>query len=264
MAISRLKFGLCSSQLDAMNANGNSSSSNVQGRAFATTSWSMVLDAATDRDSASGDAALSELCQLYWFPLYSFVRRKGYDRNQAEDLTQSFFADLLEKDRLKHAEPSRGSFRSFLLTSLTNFLTNCWRAEKAQKRGGQTTVLSIDFDEADVRYAGQQHDGLTAEKIFDRSWALSILDQTLSAVATQYEEVGKQELFDHIKGFLTGDPLPYQELAKMTGMREGALKVAVHRLRQRYGQQLRLQIARTISDADKVDEELASLFKALE
>lgn len=251
-------------QLNAMNSNGNSSSSPLQNRAFATTSWSMVLEAASDRNSNNGDAALSELCQQYWFPLYSFVRRKGYDRSQSEDLTQAFFADLLEKDRLKHAEPSRGSFRSFLLASLANFMANQWRAENTQKRGGGTSILSIDFDEADIRYTGQQGEDLTPEKIFERSWALSILDQTLAAVSKQYSDIGKQELFGHIKGFLTGDPQPYQELAALTGMREGALKVAVHRLRQRYGQQLRLQIARTISDTDKVDEELASLFQALE
>lgn len=224
----------------------------------------MVLEAASDRGSEDVEAALADLCQQYWFPLYSFVRRKGYERNQAEDLTQSFFADLLEKNRLQHVEPSRGSFRSFLLTSLTNFIANHWRAENAQKRGGGTKVLSIDFEEADVRYSGQQSENLTAEKIFERNWAMSILEQTLDAVAKQYEDVGKKELFNHIQGFLTGEQLPYQELAERTGMREGALKVAVHRLRQRYGQQLRLQIARTISDTDKVDEELASLFQALE
>ncbi len=246
-------------------SNGNNSSSPLDQRGtFATTSWSMVLEAATDQKSGCGETALSDLCQQYWFPLYSFVRRKGIDRSQAEDLTQSFFADLLEKKRLRHAEPSRGSFRSFLLTSLTNFIANHWRAENAQKRGGGETVLSIDFEQADLRYAGQLGEDLTPEKIFERNWALSILEQTLSAVAKQYADTGKQELFDMIQGFLTGDHLPYQELAKTTGMREGALKVAVHRLRQRYGQQLRLQISRTISDSDKVDEELASLFQALE
>lgn len=225
------------------------------------------MEASNDVNSGEGhsaQSALSELCQQYWFPLYSFVRRKGFERGQAEDLTQSFFTELLEKNRLQHAEPSRGSFRTFLLTSLTHFIANHWRAENAQKRGGGEKLLSIDFDQANHRYSEQPGEDLTAEKIFERSWALSILDQTLSAVEKQYEETGKQELFAGIKGFLTGEPKPYQDLAESTGMREGALKVAVHRLRQRYGQQLRLQIARTVTDPEQVDEELASLFRALE
>ena len=132
-------------------ANNSSTDSNAQKRVFATTSWSMVLEAA-DSQSSGVQIALSELCQQYWYPLYAFVRRRGFDRAQAEDLTQSFFADLLEKNRLQHAEPSRGSFRSFLLTSLSNFIANHWRAESAQKRGGDQTILSIDYERADNRY----------------------------------------------------------------------------------------------------------------
>jgi RNA polymerase sigma-70 factor (ECF subfamily) len=224
----------------------------------------MVLEAA--EAEASGVAgALSELCQQYWFPLYAFVRRKGFDRSEAEDLTQGFFADLLEKKRLLSAEPSRGSFRSFLLASLSNFIANHWRAESAQKRGGGKTILSIDYQQADNLYAGQPSDGLTAEKIFERNWALSILEQSLQAVGEQYEQSGKRELFESLKGFLTGyDNAPYAELAEKTGMRENAIKVAVHRLRQRYGQQLRLQIAKTVQDPADVDQELKSLFQALE
>lgn len=268
----RLDFSSFAVEIDAifnsivfMNSNGNNSSFPVnRNRVFATTSWSMVLEAANESDSGGTESALSELCQQYWFPLYSFVRRKGLDRSQAEDLTQSFFAELLEKKRLQHAEPTRGSFRAFLLTSLTHFMANHWRAENTQKRGGADTTLSIDFEQADARYEGLPGESLTAERIFERNWALSILDQTLKAVSAQYEDTGKKELYDAIKGFLTGDFVPYQELAQATGMREGALKVAVHRLRQRYGQQLRLQIARTVTDSEQVDEELASLFKALE
>jgi RNA polymerase sigma-70 factor (ECF subfamily) len=209
--------------------------------------------------------ALSDLCQQYWYPIYAFARRKGFDRSQAEDLTQSFFADLLEKNRLQHAEPSRGSFRSFLLASLSNFIANHWRAENAQKRGGGQTILSIDYEFADNRYAEQPADDLTAEKIFERNWALSILEQTLTAVGKQYEQSGKQELFNSLQCFLTGDDnVSYAGLSETTGMREGALKVAVHRLRQRYGQQLRLQIAKTVQNPADVDSELSSLFQALE
>lgn len=260
-----VEIGTVFNSIGGMNSHPNNSSTPPIGnRAFATTSWSMVLEAASNQKDTSGETALAELCQLYWFPLYSFVRRKGFDRSQAEDLTQSFFADLLEKNRLRHVEPARGSFRAFLLTSLTNFIANHWRAENAQKRGGGRKAISIDFEEADVRYAGQAADEVTAETIFERNWAMSILEQTMEAVAKQYADTGKEELFREIQGFLTGDQLPYQELSAKLEMREGALKVAVHRLRQRYGQQLRLQIARTISDSSKVDEELSSLFKALE
>ena len=224
----------------------------------------MVLEAADAQASGVADA-LSELCQQYWYPLYAFVRRRGFDGTQAEDLTQSFFADLLEKNSLQHVQPSRGSFRSFLLTSLSNFIANQWRAENALKRGGGQTILSIDYERADNRYTEQPADDLSPEKIFERNWALSILEQTLEAVGTQYEESGKRELFDDLRGFLTGeDNIAYAELSKKTGMREGALKVAVHRLRQRYGQQLRLQIAKTVQDPADVDQELRSLFQALE
>ncbi len=235
-----------------------------QNRVFATTSWSMVQAAADDQSDGVADA-LADLCQQYWYPLYAFVRRKGFDSNQAEDLTQSFFAELLEKKRLQHAEPSRGSFRSFLLTSMGNFIANHWRTECAQKRGGGQKILSIDYVHADHRYSRQLASELTAEKIFERNWALSILEQTLAAVGSQYEQSGKREIFDLLQGFLTGiDDLPYAELSCKTGMREGALKVAIHRLRQRYGQQLRLQIARTVLDPAEVEQELESLFQALE
>ena len=245
-------------------SNNSSSDSNAQKRVFATTSWSLVIEAA-DAHASGVAEALSELCQQYWYPLYAFVRRKGFSRSEAEDLTQGFFADLLEKNRLQSAEPSRGSFRSFLLTSLSNFIANHWRAESAQKRGGGQTILSIDYEQADQRYAQQPADQLTAEKIFERNWALSILEQTLTAVGEQYEQSGKQELFLALRGFLTGDgSLPYAELAEKIGMREGAVKVAVHRLRQRYGQQLRLQIAKTVQDPADVDAELHALFEALD
>lgn len=224
----------------------------------------MVLEA-TDSNASGMQEALAQLCQVYWYPLYAFVRRKGYDRSQAEDLTQSFFTELLEKGRLKHAEPLRGSFRSFLLASLNNFIANQWRAENAIKRGGDKSVLSIDFAQADNQYTFEPSNDLTAEKIFERNWALSILEQALGAVRVQYEESGKLKLFESLQGFLTGNAdVAYSELSETTGMREGALKVAVHRLRQRYGQQLRLQIARTVQDPAQVDGELNSLFQALE
>lgn len=223
-----------------------------------------MLEAA-ESESPGVEDALSQLCRQYWYPLYSFARRKGLNSDQAEDLTQAFFADLLEKKRLQHVEPSRGRFRSFLLASLSNFISNHWRAEGAQKRGGNLTVFSIDYENADHRYQEQAGDDLSPEKIFERNWALSILGQTLDAVGQQYQASGKRDLFEQLKGFLTGDDeISYADLSRSTGMQTGALKVAVHRLRQRYGQQLRLQIAKTVEDPAEVDEELNSLLQALQ
>ena len=226
----------------------------------------MVLNAADadDANSSGVSDALSDLCQMYWFPLYSFVRRKGFDRSQSEDLTQAFFADLLEKDRIRKADPERGRFRTFLLASMNNFIANHWRAENTLKRGGGQTLLAIDYERANDRYIELPSDETTSEKAFERNWALSILEKTLEQVATQYDDSGKRELFESLRGFLTGDDIAYAELSKSTGMKEGALKVAVHRLRQRYGQQLRLQIAKTVEDPADVDQELNSLFRALE
>lgn len=246
-----------------MNSNSSDSQSPANRRAFATTSWSMVLEAA-DSDQETQSKALTELCQAYWFPLYAFVRRKGMGREEAEDMTQAFFADLLEKNRLAHAEPTRGKFRSFLLASMTNFMAKHWRKENSLKRGGGQTVLAIDYDDADQRYSSFAVDDSTPEKVFELNWALSVLENTLERVRQQYQDTGKGELFESLKGFLTsGDAVPYETLAKETGMKVGALKVAAHRLRQRYGQQLRLQIAKTIDDPKRVDEELGLLFAAL-
>lgn len=231
---------------------------------FATTSWSMVSRAAAP-ESAETKSALSALCQSYWYPLYAFVRRKGNSRADAEDLTQAFFTELLEKGKLSAADESRGKFRTFLLASLDHFIQNQWRATQAKSRGGGTNILSIDFQDADDRYSSEPFHELTAEKAFERSWALAILNQALQLVRLQYEQSNKLELFEALKIYLgQGTPVPYKEVAKQLGMREGAVKVAVHRLRERYGEQLRLQIARTINDFSEVDSELQTLIEALQ
>jgi RNA polymerase sigma-70 factor (ECF subfamily) len=239
-----------------------SESSGSAPRAFATTSWSMVNRAATD--SPDTQTALSVLCKSYWYPLYAFLRRKGHSRNDADDLTQAFFAELLEKRKLAAADESRGKFRTFLLTALDNFIKNRWRADQAAKRGGKENGLSIDFAGADQRYLNEPFHELTAEKIFERSWALTILNQTLTCVREQYEQTNKTHLFEALKIYLgEGAAVPYREVAESLGMKEGAVKVAVHRLRERYGEQLRLQIAHTIDDSRDVDQELHALFDAL-
>ncbi|MEL7499461.1 MAG: sigma-70 family RNA polymerase sigma factor [Planctomycetota bacterium] len=249
--------------INADSSNQKAANGSGSQRAFATTSWSLVLEA-TQASSPEAVAALSQLCQVYWFPLYTFLRRKGVARVEAEDLTQAFFAELLEKDRLQQADPERGRFRSFLLTSMSNFFSNHRRDQSRLKRGGGQSPIRLDFENADNRFNELASDEMTPERSFQRQWALSVLTQTLEAVSVQYQESGKAELFEQLQPFLTGDDqVPYRELANSTGMKEGAIKVAVHRLRQRYGQQLRLQISKTVADPNEVEQELRDLFEAL-
>ena len=240
---------------------GNSSSP----RAFATTSWSVVLKVADSENPSAAQHALAALCETYWFPLYSFARRKGNSPDESADLTQAFFAFLLEKDSLKRADQKRGRFRNFLLTAFANFMNNQWRTQQTQKRGGGQTAVSIDFDfeSAHQRYSSQPSHEMTPEKIFERDWAIALLERTMQHVQKQYEDSGRAKLFVEIKGALGGHIAPYQEIADRLEIQEGAVKVAVHRLRQRYGEQLRLQIAHTIDDPDETDDELKSLFSAL-
>ena len=226
------------------------------------------MEAAAEDDSDTAGPALAQLCEAYWFPLYAFVRRMGNDRAKAEDLTQAFFAMILEKNRLAKADPERGRFRTFLLSSFKNFVANKHRDENTQKRGGEHATLSFDFDSADQQYLNQPTDLQTPEKIFDRSWALLILKETLAAVRMQYEESDKLELFLAIQSFLGGDnqndnDVSYSTVAEQLAMSDGAIRVAVHRLRQRYGDQIRLQIARTVEDPKEVEIEIRELFQAL-
>ena len=245
-------------------ANKQSDSSEFAKRSqrFATTSWSMVIEAG--QNSTEQQAALSQLCEIYWYPLYAYARRRGHSVEESEDLTQAFFAELLEKDRLALADQTRGRFRTFLLAALDNFLKNDWRGKQTQKRGGDFKQVSLDFNDAESRYQREPEQTSTAEKLFERNWAITVLNQVLDAVRQQYVESGKGQLFESLKGNITGDSsLPYAETSEQLNMKPGAVKVAVHRMRERYGQQLRLQIARTVESPEQVDEELRELFKAL-
>lgn len=240
----------------------NSSSDDNRRARFATTSWSLVSDAAVA--SGQKQEALAQLFQLYWYPLYGFVRHRGMDVADAEDVTQSFFAEMLAKNTLQFADQTRGKFRTFLLTSLDNFLKNQWRKDSAMKRGGNQTHLALDFGNAEKRYQTEPVQNVTPETIFDRNWALTILEQALETVGSQYAESGKAKIFKALNGFLTGaQDVPYAVVADELDMKEGAIKVAVHRLRERFGQQLRLQVARTVSSPEDVDDELRTLLKAL-
>jgi RNA polymerase sigma-70 factor (ECF subfamily) len=234
-------------------------------RRFATTRWSQVLAAG---QSQTGDSreALSRLCESYWYPLYAYVRRWGYDAEQAQDLTQEFFARLLEKHYLQAADPSRGRFRSFLLAALKHFLSNERDRAGAIKRGGRTVVVSLEMENAEGRYSLEPPDCETPESIYERRWALTLLERTLARLAREAQAAGKHALFGRLEGYLTGeqDSLPYSRLAADLGMSEGAVKVAVHRLRRRFGTLLRGEIGETVSTPAEVDDEIRELFRALE
>jgi RNA polymerase sigma-70 factor (ECF subfamily) len=228
------------------------------------TRWSVVL-AAGSRDTAQSRVALEKLCRAYWRPIFAFVRRQGHSSPDAQDLTQEFFARLLSKNYLGAVDRARGRFRSFLLASLKHFLANEWDKAGAQKRGGHQVLIPIDAQSAETSYAFEPADGMTAEKLFERRWALTLLDQVLAALRAEYEGEGKGALFEQLKSTLTGErrTIRYAEMGERLGMSEGAVKVAVHRLRQRYRELLRAEIAETVSTPEEVESEIRALFSAL-
>jgi RNA polymerase sigma-70 factor (ECF subfamily) len=234
------------------------------GGMFATTHWSLVL-AARGQPSPEARAALADLCRVYWYPLYAFIRRGGHGATAAEDLTQEFFARLLEKGWLGQADRTKGRFRSFLLAACKHFLANERARERALKRGGGRTHLPINFHDADARYAREPADALTPERLFERRWALALLDQVLAELRAEYAAASKEKLFDLLKARLGGaaDAALYESVAAALGMTAGAVKVAAHRLRQRYRDRLREAIARTLDDPDAVDDEIRHLFAVL-
>ena len=231
---------------------------------FATTHWSMVA-AAADRESPESRDALSELCTAYWYPIYVYIRRQGLSPEESEDLTQGFFATLLEKDIFRGIDRTRGSFRSFLIACVRHFLANERDRQKAQKRGGGRTVLSLDFPSAESRYRQEGMSGMTAESLYERQWALTLLSQVLDRLSEEWQRGGRAKMFDALKCFLTGEsgPAGYDEVGAELGMTAGAVRVAVHRLRRRYRELIREEIARTVRDPAEVDAEIQSLFRAL-
>jgi len=246
-------------------SNYTSSSSDLSGTScFATTHWSVVL-AAGQPTSARYQEALQTLCRTYWFPLYAYLRRQGYDTHQAEEHTQAFFTRLLEKDGLRLADPKQGKFRSFLLTALKYFLANVGDRARAQKRGGGRKVLSLDAENAEGKYALEPVDQLSPERLFERSWALTVLERTMARLQAESASMNKQKLFEHLKVYLTAEKssIPYRDVAAELDMTEGAVKVAVHRLRQHYRELLRDEIAQTVTSQEQIDEEIRDLFAAL-
>jgi RNA polymerase sigma factor (sigma-70 family) len=232
---------------------------------FVTTHWSLVLSA-RDRESPQSAAALEKLCRAYWYPLYAYIRHSGQSKENAEDLTQTFFARLLEKRFLDSAQQERGRFRSFLLVALKRFLANEWERAHAQKRGGFHTSISLDTELAERKIqfeiAGPD---VPPDRAFERRWALTLLEQTMSRLRSEFERAGKIAEFERLKVFLTADKkeIPYAAAAAQLGMEEGALRVAVHRLRKRYRELFREEIAHTLAEGESVEEELRYLLAVL-
>jgi RNA polymerase sigma-70 factor (ECF subfamily) len=231
---------------------------------FHTTHWTVVL-AAQEREGAAAGEALAELCSAYWYPLYAFVRRQGSCPHEAEDLTQEFFRRFLERRALETVKPEAGKFRSFLLACLKNFLANERLRAQTQRRGGGHQILSLDTDEAETRYSLEPADTVTPEGVFERRWAFTVLERTIAQLRKEYSSSEKRALFDALQGFLPGEQegLSRAELAAKRGVSVGAIDVAVHRLRQRFGALLREQVARTVSSEAEVEEEIRYLISVL-
>ncbi|MCA9219604.1 MAG: sigma-70 family RNA polymerase sigma factor [Planctomycetales bacterium] len=234
------------------------------GPQFATTQWSLVV-AASEADAAVSQQALAELCQAYWLPVYVYVRRRTPDVHTAQDLTQAFFERLLEQRLVEAADPARGRFRSFLLTACQHFLVNQWQKNQAAKRGGGQQPLSLDFDSGESRLSGLATVDDNPERLFQQQWAVTLLARVLQRLADEWTAKGKQLAFEQLKQFLTGapDPASNRQVAEELNMSESAVKVAVHRLRDRYRQQLRAEIAATVATPEDVDDEIRNLFEVL-
>ena len=236
----------------------------VTSDSFATTRWTLVLTAAAD-GSSQARGAMAELCALYWYPLYAFIRRKGHDADQAQDLTQGFFARILERNIVGTADPQRGRFRSYLLGALQHFLADEHDRSRALKRGGGHTTLSRDIETAEQRYALEPTHDTTPERLFDRKWAATVITLVMADLARQYTAQGNARVFERLKPFLVSDPVDrtQAEAAAEIGMTPAAARVALHRMRQRYGELLRDHIARTVASPAEVDDEIRDLFAAI-
>lgn len=231
---------------------------------FLTTHWSVVL-AAKDKSSPESAAALEVLCRAYWYPLYAFVRRQGHSPSDAQDLTQEFFARLLAKEYLQAADREKGRFRTFLRVALRRFLANEWDRARRLKRGGGHTPLSLDTEMGEERYQAERGDGLAPDRLYDRRWAMTLLEQTLTRLRTEYAAAGKTAEFELLKGVLMANrgTIDYLALAAALGLGEGAARVAVHRLRKRFRELFRAAVADTVAGPGEVESELRYLVGVL-
>jgi RNA polymerase sigma-70 factor (ECF subfamily) len=244
-------------------AESSSPSAATPGDIFATTHWTVVL-AAGGHATPQAAAALEQLCQTYWFPLYAYIRRRGHAKTEAEDLTQTFFTRLLEKNFLASLAAEKGKFRAFLLAAVKHFLANEFDRTQTQKRGGGAAHLSLDWQTADTKFQVADTQGVSPEKNFDREWSLALLARVIERLQKECDAEGKGRLFAQLKMFLTAgkSDSAQREIAAALGMEEGAVRVAVHRLRKRYRALLRDEIAGTLHDPAMVDEEMRALFGA--
>lgn len=238
--------------------------SRIPGARFCSTRWTVVL-AAGNSQSPQAAEALETLCRAYWYPLYAYVRRREYSRCDAQDLTQEFFAQLIEHNWIARVHRCKGRFRSFLLMAMKRFLANEWDKGKTLKRGGQYRFVPLQFDVAESRYASETVDTTVPEELFEKQWALTLLESVLDGLREDYASDGRGALFDKLKPCLIGrtELQPYAELAAHLGMTEGAVKVAVCRLRRRYRKRLRENIAHTVASPEDIDGELRHLFRVL-
>lgn len=229
---------------------------------FATTLWSVVLTA-RDVDSSDSREALEKLCRRYWYPLYAYLRRNGHSPHDAQDLTQEFLARLIANQDLQGVEPRRGKFRSFLLGTLKHFLSDERKKARAQKRGGSQIIVSLDEESAESRYRLEPVDAATPETYFERQWGLTILERVMDRLRARYEERGKAEIYAALQPCLGGSrqPVSYVQIGATLGVREGNVKVMVHRLRQEFGEILRAEIAHTVADESEIDEEIRQLIR---
>jgi len=231
---------------------------------FVTTRWTVVLSA-QDKDAPQSSEALESLCRIYWRPLYAYARRLGHAPADAQDLTQEFFARLLEKQWLAAADREKGRFRTFLLVALKRFLANEWDRAHRQKRGGYATHLPLDTAVAEARYLTDLAKKLPADRVYERRWALTLLEQTMNRLRAEFSQAGKAAEFERLKVFLTADKsaIACADVARELGMSEGAARVAAHRLRRRFREVFREEVAHTVASAEDVDEEFRHLLEAL-
>jgi RNA polymerase sigma-70 factor (ECF subfamily) len=232
--------------------------------AFSATRWSMVFRAADDSDQRS-KKDLEDICRACWYPIYAFVRRQGYSPEDSQDLAQGFFVHVLQNNVLSHADPERGRFRSFLLGAVRHFVSNEARKNRAEKRGGRITFVPVDSNEGEERYEREIAHPDTPEKLFQRSWAENLLQRALDALKRDYERQGKVNLFNALQPFLAGgsNPDSYQGLGQQLGMSSGTVAVAVFRMRKRYGEVLRHEIAQTVEDPADIEQEIRLLLDAV-
>ncbi|MDB6123703.1 MAG: hypothetical protein JWQ71_2696 [Pedosphaera sp.] len=245
-----------------MSITGHNPDSPVAGGGhFVTTHWSAVVRAG-QVDAASAHVALDELCQTYWYPLYAFIRRQGRAPQDAEDLTQAFFARLLEKNFVAAADPEKGKFRTFLLAALKRFMANEWDRDHAQKRGGFQTVIAIDQAVVESRFNADLTHDLQPDVLFERQWAMMLLERVMSLLQEEYVATGRATLFEHLRSCLAKQEATqsYALIAVELKLTEAAVKTAVHRLRTRYREILRSEIGKTVASPDEIETELRHLF----